>query len=57
MFFVVYITYKIKYKTKLRSYVSFRDKWYPDDVPDESDIRNEGWEGKGGVRGFLSWIR
>ncbi|CAF9938070.1 Cationic amino acid transporter 2 [Imshaugia aleurites] len=57
LFFGVYVTYKLVYKTKIRSYVSFKDKWYPDDVPDESDIRNEGWEGKGGIKGFLSWIR
>ena len=57
MFLGVYVAYKLKYKTKIRSYQSFRDKWYPDDVPDESDIRDEGWEGRGGIRGFLSWIR
>ncbi|KAM0799181.1 amino acid permease/ SLC12A domain-containing protein [Usnea florida] len=57
VFLGVYLAYKLKYKTKIRSYQSFKDKWYPDDVPDESDIRNEGWEGRGGIRGFLSWIR
>jgi len=57
VFLGVYLANKVIYQTKIRSYVSFKDKWYLDDVPDESDIRNEGWEGKGGIRGFLSWIR
>lgn len=57
VFLGTYVAYKRMYKTRIRSYVSFKDKWYPDDVPDESNRQNKGWEGKGGIRGFLSWIR
>ena len=45
------------YKTKIKSYLSFKDKWYLRNVPDEADIHNGGWEGKGGITGFLGWTR
>ncbi|CAF9940438.1 MAG: Cationic amino acid transporter 2 [Alectoria fallacina] len=60
LFFGVYFAYKYTYKTKIRSYSSFENLWYPIDVPDEPDTRRNSKAASGKRRpilGFLSWLR
>ncbi|KAM0799999.1 amino acid permease/ SLC12A domain-containing protein [Usnea florida] len=60
LFFGVYLTYKNTFKTKIRSYSSFENLWYPMDVPDESDTRRRLSAPLGKWRRFLkflSWLR
>lgn len=60
LFFGVYFAYKFTYKTKIRSYSSFENLWYPIDVPDEPDTHHRSVVASGkrkSILYLLSWLR
>ena len=60
LFVGVYLGYKIIYKTSIQSYISFEDKWFPQDVYIDAQgglpTGNRGRRGRK-WRDILSWIR
>lgn len=60
LFFGIYLAYKYTYKTRIRSYSSFENLWYPIDIPDEPDTSHHSKAASGQrkpILGFLRWLR